>query len=207
MIINKQILQKVGSCEESINHFITILGNNNPNFSMSYNDALIYLANLRDNNRDKYNSWYTFVEELSSNPQYIKLSAEFVLGEYVSIADTQKSFKVLSDCINYNENLYLLQKQNYLLQFEKDLCINAVISDLDENETLMITNSTIDNAKHYFVFDPLNGNQNILYNFDDALKKLDQIKNNIMNQLQKPKIGQQILMNNEIVAIDILEDV
>lgn len=61
MIITKDSLIRVKTCEKSLIHFIEVLGKGDSNFSIEYRDALKYLLELKKENPTEYSGWPGFL--------------------------------------------------------------------------------------------------------------------------------------------------
>lgn len=61
MIIDKDLLIQLNTCDESLLHFIEVLGNGDPNFKIHYRDALKYLLKLKKENPEQYGNWPGFL--------------------------------------------------------------------------------------------------------------------------------------------------
>jgi hypothetical protein len=71
ILITKKTLESAGACTTSINHFINVLGNGNPSFSMEYKTALKYLIALSKAQPEEYKQWPGF---LISIKDHLKVS-------------------------------------------------------------------------------------------------------------------------------------
>ena len=66
MIITADALRSVGTCEESLKHFIEVLGRGDPNFSIEYREAMRYLLSLKRQDPEKYGTWPGFILKVKS---------------------------------------------------------------------------------------------------------------------------------------------
>lgn len=204
MIITKEILEALGSCQESVEHFVAIVGNNDPKFSISYDDALRYLATLRDKDANTYSSWYTFVEQFATNSEYQKISGNFQFGKY-TIPQYGLEFDSLEECTIKNNDLYVTQQNEYLSSFSDILKITAIVNEPNTGETLIPTDVELNVAKQYLVFNPLLGTYTHCDDFNQATHVLNTITNSILTQIPQSSICRQIMRDGIVVALDVIE--
>jgi hypothetical protein len=207
MIVNKQILIEVGACEESVTHFINLLGNGNEFFEMSLDDAIYYLQQLEQNNPDnsEFTGWTDFVRGLAENPIYIKLNTDYTLGKYVLSGNIESTdiFDELESAIAARNLILPIKVQEHLQKYNVQQQI-LLVQELEGAELLVGVDSPITDGR-YLVFNPSTGFNTIYDSFTEAQEKIIEYKTEIMRLFKPVSIGQQIILDGKVIAIDHLQ--
>ena len=204
MIVNKQILELMGTCEESLTHFVQLLGGGDESFQMSLDDAVRYLRELEISDRDTYRGWTDFVAGFASDLKYIKAAAQYTYGDYTLIGYAGQTYQTIEDARTARDakriELYSQERE----KFDEQLYISAVVCS-PGGETLQKTTAPVDGCE-YLVFHPQAGTHERFAAFDAASARLTEIEHEVLDPLCVVRIGRQIVVDGVAVAVDILED-
>jgi hypothetical protein len=204
MIVNRQILELMGTCEESLAHFTQVLGGGNDSFQMSFDDAVRYLRALESSDPETYRGWADFVAAFSKTPAYLKAAAQYTYGGYVLIGDETITYETVEDAKTARVAAQAAKFEQEKQAFSGQLYIAAVRND-GESETLSRTDVEVDGCS-YMVFNPLSGEHERLEAFAEAQARLTKIQRLVLEPRCVVRIGRQIIVDGEVAAIDVVED-
>jgi hypothetical protein len=204
MIVNRQILELMGTCEESLAHFIQVLGGGDDSFQMSFDDAVRYLRALESSDPETYRGWADFVDNFSKTPAYLKAAAQYTYGGYVLIGDKTTTYKTVEDAKTARAAAQAAKFEQEKQAFSGQLYVAAVRND-GGSETLIQTDVAVDGCS-YMVFNPLSGEHERLEAFAAAQSRLTEIERLVLEPRCVVCIGRQIMVGGEVAAIDIVED-
>jgi hypothetical protein len=204
MIINRQILELMGTCEESLAHFTQVLGGGNDSFQMSFDDAVRYLRALESSDPETYRGWADFVDGFSKTPAYLKAAAQYTYGGYVLIGDGSAIYETVEDAKTARTAAQAAKFEQEKQAFSGQLYVAAVRND-GGFETLSRTDVEVDGCS-YMVFNPLSGEHERLEAFAEAQARLAEIERLVLEPRCVVRLGRRIMINGEVAAIDVVED-
>jgi hypothetical protein len=204
MIVNRQLLELMGVCGESLEHFTNVVGVGDINFQMSLDDSVRYLRELETSDPETYRGWADLVDGFKTDQKYIKAAAGYTYGEYVLIGYAGETYPTVESARNardlkHNE-LYSQEKNNFIDQFY----VSAIVC-VSGGETLQKTEAEIAGCE-YLVFHPSNGVHERFASFDSAKTRLVEIEHEVLEPRCVVRIGRQIIVDGEVAAIDVVED-
>lgn len=135
MIINKEILIAHGTCPESLEEFINVLGNGDDNFQIDFDAGLNYIKGLDISSEEKVN-WLVFVRNLRNSPDFYLLQQKGVFMEKYHVFNTLTGIyeeatslsdakmlrqRIIDEYIANNSNLFNISQEVYVPEEDKSL--------------------------------------------------------------------------------------
>jgi hypothetical protein len=204
MIVNRQLLELMGVCGESLEHFTNVVGRGDANFQMSLDDAVRYLRALEASDPDTYRGWADLVAGFSTRTDYVKAAAQYTYGDYVLIGHAGQTYQTIEAARTAREakriELYAQERE----KFDGQFYISAVVC-CQGGETLRETTAPVEGCE-YLVFNPKTGEHERIDSFEAAETRLVEIEHELLDPMSIVRIGRQITVDGAVVAVDVLED-
>jgi hypothetical protein len=204
MIVNRQLLELMGVCTESLEHFTNVVGGGDVNFQMSLDDAVRYLRRIETTNPEAYHGWADLVDSYTTDLRYIKATGQYAYGDYVLIGYPGPAHQTLEAARAAREAKRVELYKQGQEKFNGQFYISAIVC-CPGGETLQKTTVPVDGCE-YLVFHPQAGTHERFDAFDAASARLTEIEHEVLDPLGDIQIGRQIVVDGAVVAIDTLED-
>jgi hypothetical protein len=204
MIVNRQILELMGVCGESLEHFTNVVGRGDANFQMSLDDAVRYLRTLEASDPETYRGWADLVDSYATDHRYIKAAAQYAYGDYVLIGHAGQTYQTIEAAQSARKAAVESKYEQALRDFAGHLYI-AAVQPSNGGEITVPTVAAVDGCS-YMVFSAMSGEHERFNDFASARARLTEIEQLFLAPRCVVLIGRQIMVDGAVVAIDILED-
>jgi hypothetical protein len=204
MIVNRQLLELMGVCGESLEHFTNVVGGGDVNFQMGLDDSVHYLRGLEALDPETYRGWADLVDGYKTDPRYVKAAEQYSYGGYVVIGCEDTVYSTVDEAQAVRDRKqaekYAQEKQRYVDQ----LYISAVqTTDCGEILHAVTAPTGVDS---YIVFNLNTGVHERFDSFEAASARLTEIEHETLDPRCVVRIGRQIMVGGEVAAIDVVED-
>lgn len=195
----------MGTCDDALSHFSEILGGGNPDFAMSYDDAIKYLKELATQSPEQYSSWLQYVSDFADNRVYLSMVKNTTKGKFIlyNIDDGNK-YETIDDALSARLIKEKEQEDEFLANFAITTTVMACVPN-DIGEDIQHTDKEIEGVSKYIVFNPIVGSNIAFNNFTDAIEELKNIKDEYKKRRTKIQIAQELIDGDSII-IDVLEE-
>lgn len=203
MIVNKQILEALGACEESTAYFVNVVGGGDVNYVCSLDDATRAMEAAEATDPVACYGWTNFARLLPLRPAYIKLAIDCTEGGYATSVDIHTGYATLAEAKSARDTAQLAVRTAERLKAADLFYISAVVVD-QGNEVLTRTTTPVPGCQ-YAVFNINSGEHERISTFDAAQLRLAEIERAYFDPTYSVQVGRQIVSNGVVVTLDVLE--